>query len=285
VNRVKAFVSVDLEGMPFIVTPAHLNIKGSLYHEARQIATKVASIVVDELNKNGFDKIILADSHGPMVNLLVDDLPTYTEVIRGYPRPVAMVSGVEECDVALFLGYHAKFGTSRSTFDHTYSGGSIFRVKVNGIEASEFLMNSYVAGSFDVPVILVAGEARLLDDDVRVLAPWAEAVSLKRSLSRLSSRSSSMEKIERELRDAVVRAVISSRKGAVQPLKTKKPVEMEITFLASHFADIAELLPGVNRMDGLTVEYSASDMIEAYKTFELLVIAAAGLSAILERSS
>jgi len=67
---VKAFISVDLEGMPYVVIPGHLSLKGSLYDEARKISTKVTVIVAEELNKNGFDDVVIADSHGPMVNLL-----------------------------------------------------------------------------------------------------------------------------------------------------------------------------------------------------------------------
>ncbi|NIO36766.1 peptide transporter, partial [Candidatus Bathyarchaeota archaeon] len=37
----KAFISVDLEGMPHIVIPGHLSLNGKLYDEARKIATKV----------------------------------------------------------------------------------------------------------------------------------------------------------------------------------------------------------------------------------------------------
>ncbi|RLF84389.1 peptide transporter, partial [Thermococci archaeon] len=37
----KAFISVDLEGMPFIVSPQHLVEKGALYNEARKIATEI----------------------------------------------------------------------------------------------------------------------------------------------------------------------------------------------------------------------------------------------------
>jgi D-amino peptidase len=279
----KAFISVDLEGMPYVVIPGHLNLKGALYDEARKIATKITLIVAEELNKNSFDEVILADSHGPMVNLLVDDLPEYVEIIRGYPRPVSMLSGIEGCDVALFLGYHAKFGTARSTFDHTYSGGSINRVEVNGVAVSEFLLNSYTAGDLNVPVILVAGETQLLKDDVRKYAPWAETVALKHSLSRFSAKSSSMRKIEKELKEGVKRAVTNFKQNKVKPLIVKKPVKMGITFLASHFADAAELLPILKRIDGLNVEYTASDMIEAYKIFELLVLAASGVSALLEK--
>ncbi len=278
----KAFVSVDLEGMPYVVIPGHLSLKGTLYEEARKIATKVTLIVAEQLNKNGFDEIVIADSHGPMVNLLVDDLPEYVEIIRGFLRPVSMISGVEGCDVALFLGYHAKFGTAKSTFDHTYSGGSINKVEVNGVAVSEFLLNAYAAGDLNVPVVMVAGEAQLLKDDVKQYAPWAETVALKHSLSRVSAKSFSMVKIEKELKGAVKSAVANFKQNKVKPLIAKKPVKMGVTFLISHFADVAELLPIANRIDGLRVEYTASDMIEAYKTFELLVLAARAVSSILE---
>ena len=278
----KAFISVDLEGMPYIVIPGHLNLKGTLYDEARKIATKITLTVAEELNKNGFNEIVIADSHGPMVNLLVDDLPEYVEIIRGTPRPVSMVSGVEGCDVALFLGYHAKFGTAKSTWDHTYSGSTINKVEVNGVAASEFLLNAYAAGDLNVPVILVAGEAQLLEDDVKQYAPWAEAVALKHSLSRVAAKSFSMIKIEKQLKEAVKRAVANFRQNKVKPLIAKKPVKTMITFSATHYADAAELLPIVNRVDGLNIEYTASDMIEAYKVFQLLVLAAFAYTTLFE---
>lgn len=281
----KAFVSVDLEGMPYVVIPGHLSLKGSLYEEARKIATKVTLIVAEELHKKGFDEVVVADSHGPMVNVHVDNLPEYVEIIRGFPRPLSMVAGVEECDVAVFLGYHSKFGTAKSSFDHTYSGGSINKMEINGVEASEFLFNAYAAGDFKVPVIMVAGDAQLLKDDVKKYAPWVETVALKHSLSRVSAKSSSMAKIESELRKAVDRAVINLKRKKIKPLVAGKPVKMRVTFLASHFADVAELLPSVKRIDGLRVEYTAKTMVDAYKTFELLVFAASGMSALLTNLS
>ena len=278
----KAFISVDLEGMPYIVIPGHLNLKGPLYEEARRIATKIALITADELNKNGFDKVIIGDSHGPMVNLLIDDLPECVEIVRGFPRPLSMVSGIEGCKIAVFLGYHAKFGTAKSTFDHTYSSMSINRVEVNGVAASEFLLNAYVAGELGVPVALVAGEAQLLEDDVRKNAPWAETVALKTSMSRLSARSASMISIEKQLRSSVKKAVASQKKGKAELLLAEKPVRMAINFLSSQFADAAELLPSIKRVGGLRVEYTSKSIRDAYKTMELLTLASSGVQGLME---
>ena len=278
----KAFISIDLEGLPFIVIPGHLGLKGSLFDEARRITTKVALIVADELNKNGFDEVLLADSHGAMVNVLVDELPEYVEIIRGNPRPASMVAGVEECDVALFLGYHAKFGTEKSTFDHTYSGASIHNLVINGTSASEYLLNSLAAGEYDVPVILVAGDEKLLETDVKQHTPWAERVTLKRSLSRLAARSPSMKKIEELLRIAVKKATKNFNDKKVKPLKAGKNVKIDLTFRTSFLADIEELLPIVTRKNGLEIEYEAKDIIEAYKIFQLLCWAASGANSFMQ---
>jgi D-amino peptidase len=277
----RGFISADLEGMPFVVIPGHLKLRGSLYDEARRVATKVVLTVADALNKNGFNEVIIADSHGSMVNLLVDDLPEYVEVVRGYPRPVCMVSGIEGCDAACFVGYHAKAGTQRSTMAHTYSGANIRKVQVNGVEASEFLLNAYVAGELGVPVIMVAGEARLIEDDIRKIASWIEAVVLKRSMSSSAGKSPSILRIEKELRTAVSRAVSRFKQNKTALLTTKTPVRVGVTFKSTHQADAAELLPSINRVDGLSVEYMADTMVNAYRIFELLILAATGSSAIL----
>lgn len=281
----KAFISVDLEGMPYIVTPAQLGIRGALYKEARDISTKITNIVCDELNKCGFSEIVIADSHGPMVNLTVESLPDYVEIVRGYPRPLSMIAGCEGCNVALFLGYHAKYGTSLSTFDHTYSGRTVREVKVNGVPVSEFLLNAYAIGEMDIPLLLVAGEAKLIEDDVKKFTPWAETVILKRSFSRTSAISPSMSKIEVELRSAVKKAVDKFKSGTVKPLKTNNPVRFEITFISSHFADAASLAFNVNRIDALNVEYVCNDIASAYKFFQLLVLAASAVADILQREA
>jgi D-amino peptidase len=276
----KAFVSVDFEGLPHVVIPGQLNLKGPLYEEARKIATKLTLTLAEELHKGGFGEILVADSHGPMVNLLVEELPDYVELIRGYPRPMSMVAGVEGCDAALFLGYHAKMGTAYATFDHTYSGGTYHRVTINGIEASEFLLNAYAAGDANVPVILVAGDSRLLDEDVRKYAPWAEALAFKRSLGRAAARSYGLGKIERDLREAAQRAVSAFQQKKTKPLKATHPVRMQLTFVSTYFTDLAELLPHIKRIDGLTVEYTVDNMTQAYNIFELLALAASGVAAL-----
>jgi D-amino peptidase len=281
-EKMKAFISVDLEGMPYVVIPGQLNLKGSQYEEIRRIATKITLIVAEELNKNGFDKIIVADSHGPMVNLLVEELPEYVEIIRGSLRPTSMVAGAKDCDVVLFLGYHAKFGTMNSTFDHTYSGASVNKIVVNGIEASEYFLNTWAVGEYNIPCILLAGEKQLLEDDAKRYTPWVETVALKQSLSRLSALSPSLKTIEKELRATVNKALTNLKEKKTKPWKLDPPVKVILTLKDTHLADGVSLLPIVTRKDALTVTYEAKNMIEAYEIFQALMFISSCISGMLQ---
>lgn len=278
----KAFISVDLEGMPYVVTPGHLNLNGSLYEEARKIATKITLFVTEELNKNGFEKIIIADSHGPMVNLLVDDLPECVEIIRGGLRPTSMVAGAKGCDVGIFLGYHAKARTMQSTFDHTYSGSSVNKLTLNSMEVSEYLLNAYTIGEFGIPPILVAGEKQLIEDDVKTKTPWVETVTLKESFSRLAAKSPSMKLIEKELREATNKAIINVNEDKVERLIIQHPVHVQLILRDTHQADAVEYLPFVERKDAVTIEYVAQNMTEAYKSFQAIMFISSAASSMLQ---
>ncbi len=267
----KAFISVDMEGLPFVVSPEHLDLKGLLYAEGRKIITDIILVSSESLHENGFEKVIVADSHGPMVNIIPDAIPEYVELVRGSTRPVSMTSGIELCDAALFLGYHAKAGTMHSTFDHTYSGSTIDFLEINNIMVSEFLLNAYVAGYYNIPVILVAGEEKLIEEDVKKFSPWSETVIFKKSYSRYSSISNSFIKISKDLKDSISKASKNFIDGKTKILKAKTPIKFKIRFLSTDMADMCELLPFIDRIDGKTVKYIAKDILEGYKIFEALV--------------
>ncbi|ASJ09555.1 peptide transporter [Thermococcus siculi] len=279
----RAFVSLDLEGLPYVVSREHLFVKGALYGEARRIATEIVKTAAEGLHEAGFDEVVVADSHGPMVNVIPEEMPEYVELVRGFPRPLSMVAFARGSDAALFLGYHAKAGSAGATFDHTYSGASVDRLEINGVEVSEFLLNAYLLGSWGIPVILVGGDRRLIETDVKKHAPWVVGVPFKESVSRYAAKSPGMGRIRSMLEAGVREAVERLERGDAKPLVTDEPVHVRIRFLSSSFADTAELLPFVERIDGKTVEFNAETVEDAYRIFELLILAAAGVNAIVTR--
>jgi len=268
-----------MEGLPHITSNEHMVPGKYLYDEARSIMTDCVLAMVDELHNPAFDRVVVADSHGPKINLIPERMPGYVDVVRGNPRAISMVAGGIGCDAALFLGYHAKPGTPNSTFDHTINSSVVRILKYNRIESSEFYMNAATLGEQGVPVILVAGDASLLKDDVSRYTPWATRVPLKESLGRYASISPSMPECLELIRAGVREAVVNHEKGHVEALKLKTPIETEIQFTNSDCSYIGSLLPGSQRIGGWGVGFTAQTMEEAYRTTQLLVFAAAGVNA------
>lgn len=271
----RAYVSVDFEGLPHIVSYSQLLPKGRLFNEARIIVTKIIKHVCEILHREGVKEIVVADSHGCMINIDPEELPEYVKLIRGIPRPLSMIVGVEDCDFTMFIGYHAGAGTLRGVLDHTFSSTSVYTLKINGVPVSEYLLNALAAGYYDVPLILVAGD-EVLRDEVQKYTPWVEFVPMKRGLSRFSAISYSTKRILKDLECSIVRALDKYRRGEAKPLKINDKIVMEISFRSTEFADVAEMLPGAERIDGYTVRYNCDNIITAYKILEIVTLACLG---------
>ncbi len=271
----RAYVSVDFEGLPHIVSYSQLLPKGKLFNEARTIVTKIVKHICEVLYREGVKEITVADSHGCMINIDPEELPEYVKLIRGIPRPLSMIVGVEDCDFAMFIGYHAGAGTIRGVLDHTFSSTSIYTLKINGIIASEYLLNALAAGHYGVPIILVAGD-EVLKDEVHKYTPWAEFIPMKRGLSRFSAISYSTTRILKDLECGIVRALDKYKRGETRPLKVDDKIIMEISFRSTEFADVAEMIPGAERIDGYTVRYCCDNMITAYRILEVVTLACLG---------
>jgi D-amino peptidase len=279
---VKAFISIDMEGLPHIVSREHLLPGRSLYQEARVIMTECLLASLEALQEAGVEKAIVADSHGPMVNVLPERLPIFAELVRGYPRSESMLACSEGSDFALFLGYHAKAGAARAVFDHVYSGATIRGVWVNGREASEFLLNAAVLGERGIPVALVAGDAALIREDVAQWAPWAVALIMKEGLGRYAALSPSMARVLEQLRQGTKEAVNRYKAGMTSPIKLQSPITMEIAFASTAYAQIASHLPQARLTNGTTIRFQADSASEAYRIMELLAMAAHGVRSIAE---
>ncbi len=280
----KAYVSIDLEGLPGISSVSQVVPKATLYNDARRIMTWITNVVSEQLVKEGFSEVTVADSHGYMANIDYMDVNGRVNVIQGYPRPYSMMIGVEEgYDAVLMIGYHAGAGTPRGFLDHTYSSTTIHRIHVNGEPVSEYYLNALYAGYYNVPVILVAGDEHLRRD-VEKHTPWTVFVALKKGYSRYSAIYPAKEIIEKNLRKAVKEAVKKLRDGEAKPLKINGELTLRIELKNPLYADMVQLVPGVKRIDAYTIEYRAKNPVEALGIVEVVAwLGIAGYS-IIERS-
>ena len=100
-----------------------------------------------------------------MRNLLLERLDERAEMLTGRHKSLSMVEGVQHGDVdgIAFVGYHAGAGTE-GVLAHTYLANSITGVWLNGVRASEGLLNAHVVAEYGVPVVLVTGDDLACED-------------------------------------------------------------------------------------------------------------------------
>src|SRR6202451_568516 len=107
-SLVDVLISVDMEGVAGIATRQQTNPAGRDYPTARALMTAEANAAIAGAFDGGATAVVVNDSHGPMDNLLGEQLDPRAEYVVGDPKPLDMVQEVTaQTGVVLFVGYHA----------------------------------------------------------------------------------------------------------------------------------------------------------------------------------
>ena len=262
-KSMKFLVSVDAEGLQGVTFGTQVLLGEEEYHVGKESMVKSTNAVLEGLYLGGASDVTAVDAHDGNRNLEASSIDHRARVILGWPKPLSMAQGVQETDALVLLGYHSRAGTPDGVLSHTYST-NIHRVFINGFEAGETYLTSAVAGEFNVPVKMVAGDQKAVEEAQEYLKD-CEFVALKKGLSRYSADSMSMDAALDALREASRSCV--SRKGTV--LKIKGPVEVKVEFNNPAMADNCMIFNGTTRVDGYTVSARAENMLQAYNTFRV----------------
>ncbi len=268
----RIYVSIDAEGLPGVFHPSQLTPRGYLFNEMKKVVTQVAKTVAKALHERGVEEVWIADSHGFMGNIDYLEMPSYVKLLRGALRPVSMVYGIDRgFDAAIFLGYHSGAGVPRSVADHTFSGRSIHEVRINGVPVSEFVLNALVAGAHGVPVVLVMGDDKLREEVSR-WCPWCIYVVSKESISRFAAIMKPLDVVLKELENGVEQALKKLRRGEAKPLRIDGELVLEIVVRRTELADVAELIPGIERVGGYVLRYRTKSVEDLYRIVELVAL-------------
>ncbi|MFI7286435.1 M55 family metallopeptidase [Streptomyces anulatus] len=266
----KVLISVDMEGVSGIVHLSETNPERYDYQRGRELMTADANAVVaGVLDADPTAEVLVADAHGTFRNLLPEQLDRRARLVRGKPRALNMLAGLdEETDAALFVGYHVRAGEGPGVLAHTMNG-EILDVRVAGRSLGEIGLNAAMAGHLGVPVVLLSGDdaacAELTD-----LVPAAVTVPVKEALGTAAAVTLHPEEARDRLRRAASDAV--TRRAAVPPLTlAPAPLDVEVDLASPHTIDLATLVPGVSRAGGArTVTFTSPDYATAYRLILLL---------------
>ena len=263
---VKVFISVDLEGIGGVGTPAMTSAGGKDYELARRLMTEEVNAVVAAIFESGPAAVLVNDSHGDMQNLLHTELDPRVTYVQGAVKPVGMVQGLDSTfDAAIFLGYHSRAGTPDGFLAHTGTG-SVKGVWLNEREVGEGELNAAYAGALGVPVVLASGDSAFVEQFGQSVR--TELVTTKVAVTDYSAKLIHPTVVRERLGAAAKRAL--SGGVAAKPFDVGKPVKVRMRFSDTVLPRILEAIPGVKRVDGYTVGFTAASMVEAYPIIRLM---------------
>lgn len=275
----KVLISVDMEGIAGVVRREDVMMEGEEYQRARRWMTAEANAAIAGARDAGATQIVVADSHGYMHNLLIEELieDEILEIVRGSPRPLGMVNGVDEqCAAALFIGYHAMEGTANGVLAHSYSGLAIQELRLNGLTVGELGFNAAICGAFGVPVALVSGDDRLADEAAAQL-PLAATVITKWGIGMFAARNLHPRESCRRIRAGVKAALERLPQLRESPaerhklfLQLERPIRFEAIYKRSIHGDHVQHIPGLERLAGNHVAYESEDILELASIKNLL---------------
>src|SRR3984957_17407803 len=224
---------------------------------ARVLMTAEANAAVAGAFDGGATSVVVNDSHGPMDNLLGEQLDPRADYVIGDPRPLDMVQEVTpQTGVVLFVGYHAGAGDPAGVLAHTYSGSGFADVRLNGRSISEAELNALLAATAGVPVGLVTG-----DDVICAVAerafPGVVNVPVKTSLGRTAARSMHPVAARQAIAAGAERAVAAAASGAIQPIPVPSELAIEVDLRLNGAAELAAKVPGTERTGTSSVRFQA----------------------------
>jgi D-amino peptidase len=262
-------VSVDMEGVAGVATRQQTRPGGRDYQLARALMTAEANAAVAGAFDGGATSVVVNDSHGPMDNLLGEQLDPRADYVVGSPKALSMMQEVTPATgVVLFVGYHAGAADQSGVLAHTYSSAAFADVRLNGHSVTEAELNALVAAERGVPVGLVTGDNAICAIAEKTL-PGVVTVPVKTALGYTAARSRHPSAARDAIQAGARRAVADAAAGNLQPAGVPDELVLEVELRPHGAAELAAKIPGTERPAARTVRRR---MAGASELMDVLVI-------------
>ncbi len=273
----KLLISADMEGISGIVdweqvTPGHVEYQS----RSRKLMTGDVNAAIQGAFEGGADEVLVSDGHWNARNILIEELDSRARLNSGSPSPFAMMQGIDDQpppDAAMLVGYHAAAGTRKAILDHTWSDSRIRAVYLNDRLVGEIGLNAAVAAHYGVPVIALTGDQHACQEGQDMIGAALEVAVVKNATGQSAAQCLPLSEARHKICEAAARSVIKFREGkAAKPFKVETPARLAVEFVYTRHCDRAFLIPGIERLSGTRLEYTAPDMITAHRAFRAMAM-------------
>jgi len=257
----RVYLITDMEGLASVVFNREIisGYEGARYRDQssrdywehyRGVLTREVNAVIAGARRGGARSFVVNEGHGGnlFASILPWDLDTAAILIRGWPKPMVMSTGLDSTAGALMLiGGHANAG-SPGVISHTYA---FDRFTVNGRVLNETGINALVAAEYGVPVVLVSGDDVVVREAKQQLGPQVVGVVTKWAIGRSAAITLSPAVVRQLLADSAAVAVRRAMRGEFAPFTLTRPYQVEFALRRSY---PAELIAPVDTLSGFRLE-------------------------------
>ncbi|MFC9849401.1 M55 family metallopeptidase [Streptomyces sp. NPDC060223] len=271
----QVYISADMEGVTGLVGAQDVQVGGQDYQHGRAMMTEDVNAAVRGALVAGATRVLVNDAHSSMRNLLSDQVHPEAELVRGRPKRMGMLEGLDgDFDAVLCVGYHSRAG-ALGVLSHSYMGHEIEDMWLDGRPMGEIGFAHATAAALGVPVVMLSGDDAACDEatawDARVVtAPVKYARD--RFSARLRPAIEAREAIEEAATEGVRRAGTRPR-----PPRTEAAATLAVRWQSATVASQLEAIPGVSLRDSRTVEVAGS-VPQLYRLFGVFMRVAASLT-------
>jgi len=256
----KVFLSADMEGTCGIVSwpETERNTPFDYTPMQKQMTREVAAACRGALAA-GAEEVLVKDAHDSARNIDPTGLPRGIRMNRAWSGDLlSMMTGrnQEKFDAVFFTGYHAWDGCPGNSLSHTMNGRNN-HVILNGTLCSEFLINTYTAGYYGVPVAMVTGD-KALCEFAEKLIPAITTVPVNEGRGGCVTSLHPDEAVERI--EAAAKNAMANAEKCVVPMP--EHFHMEIDFVKHHVAYSKHFYTGAYLKEDKIVCFDSDDWYE-----------------------
>jgi len=272
---VRVFISCDMEGVAGIVDWQQVTA-GPEFALGRRLMLEEVNAAIDGAVEGGATSVVVSDAHGEKQNFPPDELHAEAEYCSGRLKPLTMMEGLDSsCDAIFLVGYHGAAGGPASVLSHTYNPAAVQTVTLNGVLVGEGGVNALVALHYGVRIALISGDQHAISQ-TKPIAPDAEMIVVKHSLSRLAAVNMHPAAARRLIRAGALRAL--QRLAQIGLPSVNPPYNLHVHLRNADLAEVATHIRGVERTDTLEVMIEGKDPLAIHRSFLAMVQITRGLA-------
>lgn len=265
----KVYLSADMEGTCGIAVWQETERRDAQdYAPLQKQMTREVAAACEGALAAGAESVLVKDAHDSARNIDPAALPRKASMHRGWSGDLlCMMTGLDrdEYGAVFMTGYHAWASCPGNPLSHTMNLRND-HVMLNGVRASEFLMNAYTAGYYHVPVALVTGD-RALCDFAKELIPEIVTVPVNEGIGGGVYALHPDEAVER------IRAAAEQAFKAAPRCQVKLPSHFstEIYFREHAAAYSKSFYPGACLKEGKRVCFESDDWYEVLRFYHFVL--------------